>query len=59
MDIRFYRYVCPNCLRTFLDGELQINATCWKCKHSLVIFEGNPFWCPEDDPLKNNPTSLR
>lgn len=30
------RYVCPLCLRTFLDYEYQKDPFCWKCGNSLV-----------------------
>lgn len=31
-----YRYVCPNCLRTFLDKRKQDNMFCWNCGEEMV-----------------------
>jgi len=32
-----YRYVCPLCLKTFLDDDYQEDGFCWSCDEPLVI----------------------
>jgi len=32
-----YRYVCPNCLRTFLDTKYYEDGFCWKCGQGLEV----------------------
>lgn len=32
-----FRYVCPNCLRTFLDKARQEDKYCWKCGEGLIV----------------------
>lgn len=34
IDLRIYRYVCPNCLRTFLDN-IKEKKFCWKCGQDM------------------------
>jgi hypothetical protein len=36
-----YRYVCPNCLRTFLDYVYDENRFCWKCGEGLEVIPKN------------------
>ncbi len=31
------RYVCPDCLRTFLSKERHHNWICWKCGERLIV----------------------
>jgi hypothetical protein len=40
------RYVCTNCLRTFLDEVREVGRFCWECGEGLVLI---PFHRPEDD----------
>lgn len=35
------RYVCPNCLRTFLDNVVDPNRFCWKCGQQLKAIGKN------------------
>ncbi len=37
-----YRYVCPNCLCTFLDKAKHDDYFCWKCGQDLIRI-------PQDD----------
>lgn len=32
-----YRYVCPHCLRTWLDEEYKDNQFCWKCGQGRLV----------------------
>jgi DNA-directed RNA polymerase subunit RPC12/RpoP len=34
---RYYRYVCPNCLRTFIDNKRDEELFCWKCGEKLKV----------------------
>lgn len=35
-----YRYVCPNCLRTFTDSTFDADRFCFECGQRLVIVPG-------------------
>lgn len=32
-----FRYVCPNCLHTFLDKSRQQDKFCWECGEGLIV----------------------
>lgn len=32
-----FRYVCPHCLRTFLDDKAEEDRFCWKCGEKLIV----------------------
>ncbi len=32
-----YRYVCPHCLRTFLDTKYSEEEFCWQCGQGLAV----------------------
>ena len=36
-----YRYVCPNCLRTFVQEKKEDGLFCWKCGQELVRVPNN------------------
>ncbi len=36
-DEYIFRYVCPCCLKTFLDRELQLYPFCFDCASDLVV----------------------
>ena len=41
---KVYRYVCKNCLRTFLKAGFDNNLFCWKCGQDLkIIPDENEF----------------
>lgn len=44
-----YRYVCPNCLRTFIDKIFNESLFCWKCGQSLVVIPSEKTKTPEKD----------
>jgi len=31
-----YRYVCPNCLKTFLEEKRHLDWFCWKCGERVL-----------------------
>ena len=31
-----YRYVCPNCLHTFLEEGRRTDLFCWKCGQHII-----------------------
>jgi rRNA maturation endonuclease Nob1 len=31
-----YRYVCPNCNRTFLDDHIEHDKFCWHCGEVML-----------------------
>lgn len=37
MNNKIYRYVCPHCLRTFLDKLYNEDLFCWKCGQGLEV----------------------
>lgn len=54
------RYVCPNCLRTFLSEEKLDDPFCWKCGQGLYVitsegvekYEEKTLW--EKESKKND-----
>jgi rRNA maturation endonuclease Nob1 len=36
-----WRYVCPNCLRTFLSEEYTEEWFCWRCGQGLEVIPKN------------------
>jgi rRNA maturation endonuclease Nob1 len=42
LALKIYRYVCPNCLHTFLEKGKHDDHFCWNCGQGLVRI-------PDDD----------
>lgn len=37
-----YRYICPNCLRTFLDEKGEKDRLCYNCGDILIVIPDPP-----------------
>lgn len=35
-----FRFICPKCLRTFLNHEELDGCICWKCNKELIVIKG-------------------
>ena len=38
---KYWRYVCPHCLRTFVSTEYHEDWFCWKCGQGLDVVPKN------------------
>jgi len=43
-----FRYVCPHCLRTFIDEEYSEDKRCWECSQQLEVIPKHPDFKEEE-----------
>jgi len=51
--VGIYRYVCPHCLRTFVDSEYSEDQFCWECGQGLQVIpkEENVEWVKSSEKM--------